>query len=117
MPCVNMKVNLSLKAAEIKSLQNKISAILVKTLGKPERTIMVIVEGDCNIQFAGSDDPAVFMELKSIGLSENHASALSGELCSLINNELSLDMERIYIEFVNAPGAFWGWNSQTFSGI
>jgi phenylpyruvate tautomerase len=60
------------------------------------------------------DFKAVFIELKSIGLDNSDANILTADLCDLVENELSVEKNRVYIEFVSPPGALWGWNGETF---
>jgi hypothetical protein len=47
-------------------------------------------------------------------LTEKQAKALSASLCTLIHEELQISTDRMYIEFSNAPAAFWGYNGSTF---
>jgi hypothetical protein len=40
--------------------------------------------------------------------------AMSQEFCQEINSCLGVPKNRIYIEFADAKGFMWGWNSTTF---
>jgi hypothetical protein len=83
-------------------------------LGKPERYVMVSMEHNPVMLFGGSDEPLAYLELKSIGLPETKTAEFSQALASLLNDELGLPADRIYIEFTDAPRAMWGWNGGTF---
>jgi hypothetical protein len=39
---------------------------------------------------------------------------LSRPICDLIEAELGVSRQRIYISFADVPASQWGWNSQTF---
>jgi len=83
-------------------------------LGKPERYVMVEMQSSLSLSFAGSVEPAAFVELKSIGLPQEQTQHYSAALCDLITQQMEIPPERIYIEFTNASRALWGWNRTTF---
>jgi len=90
------------------------SKITAEILGKPESYVMVLVKDEQTLTFAGNDKPAAFVELKSLGLPESDTAKFSSSLCDLINEQLGIDQDRIYIEFSNAERHMWGWNGATF---
>ena len=64
--------------------------------------------------FAGDNNPAAYLELKSINLPESETAQISSALCELVSDQLGIDKNRIYIEFSNAERHMWGWNGATF---
>jgi len=114
MPYLKIQTNHELPAEQSSELIKQASAIVADKLGKPERYVMVAMEPPVPMVFAGTNDPAVFMELKSIGLSESQTPALSEALCELANNSFGVNSDRVYIEFADAPRKMWGWNGTTF---
>jgi len=114
MPYLKIQSNHNIDGQTAKDLLGQASSTVASLLGKPERYVMVAIEPPIPMLFAGNDDPAVFMELKSIGLSESKTPELSHELCELAQKTLGIDTDRIYIEFVDAPRKMWGWNGSTF---
>lgn len=114
MPYLKIQSNRELGATEGKAFIQKASGLVADKLGKPERYVMVAMEPPVPMVFAGSDEPAVFMELKSIGLSESQTPELSNALCELAHEELGVATDRVYIEFADAPRKMWGWNGATF---
>jgi phenylpyruvate tautomerase PptA (4-oxalocrotonate tautomerase family) len=114
MPFLRIQVNTGLASGQAKDLAAKASALVAGQLGKPERYVMVSVEHNPAMQFAGSDDPLAYLELKSIGLPESATADASRALCELVSTETGVHPERIYIEFSDAPRKMWGWNSGTF---
>ena len=114
MPFVKIQSNVELSDAEQESLLKSISSLTSKELDKPERYVMVAIEPATQMLFAGTNEPACYLELKSIGLAEDKIPALSHVLCQEIETQLGITKDRIYIEFANAPRSMWGWNGSTF---
>jgi phenylpyruvate tautomerase PptA (4-oxalocrotonate tautomerase family) len=114
MPFLKIQTNRLLPEPEAKTLAARASALVAEQLGKPERYVMVSVENNNAMQFAGTDAPLAFMELKSIGLPESATAGISSALCRLVAAETGIEPERIYIEFADAPRKMWGWNGSTF---
>jgi hypothetical protein len=44
----------------------------------------------------------------------NQTKEMSQDFCEQINKTLGVPKNRIYIEFSDAQGYLWGWNSSTF---
>lgn len=114
MPYLSIRTNKSLAAGERASLLAKASGSIAESLAKPEHYVMVALEDDTPMLFAGGDAPAAYLELKSIGLPESQTTALSRTLCELMQTETGISQDRVYIEFVDAPRSMWGWNGATF---
>ncbi|MDT8387433.1 MAG: phenylpyruvate tautomerase MIF-related protein [Thiogranum sp.] len=114
MPMLKIQTNQPLAAQQRQALVSKASQAVADLLGKPERYVMVSLERNPDMLFGGNDEPLAYLELKSIGLPENQTPQLSGALARLLHDELGLAADRIYIEFVAAPRAMWGWNGSTF---
>jgi len=109
-----LQTNVELIPDSRNDLMKSLSTRLAELLGKPESYIMVALEDGTSMLFAGSDEPLAYLELKSLGLPEEHSAELSKGLCDLINRELEIPVERIYIEFSSPPRHLWGWNGATF---
>lgn len=114
MPYLMIQTNQSIDPAAGKSLLANASKLVAGELGKPESYVMVALEADVPMLFAGDDAPLAYLELKSIGLPESKTTALSATLCQLMEESVGISKERVYIEFADAPGSMWGWNGGTF---
>ncbi|MCW9013305.1 MAG: phenylpyruvate tautomerase MIF-related protein [Gammaproteobacteria bacterium] len=109
-----LKIQTSTSIADKQQLALEASKKVAEILGKPERYVMVNVNDQQTLTFAGSTEAAAYLELKSINLPESETAQLSTRLCDFINSQLDIDVDRIYIEFSNAPRHLWGWNGATF---
>jgi len=114
MPYLSVRTNNTVSEETQKSFLAKASALVARELGKPESYVMVAFTPPQPMMFAGSDAPCAFLELKSIGLSEDATAGLSNALCGLIESEMGISGDRTYIEFLDAPGKKWGWKHGTF---
>lgn len=112
MPYLLVRTNREVDA--IDERLGRFSRAVAAALRKPERYVMVSLEQGVPMVFAGSAEPAAYLELKSIGLPEQGTGELSATLCRLAAAELGVAADRIYIEFANAQGHLWGWNGDTF---
>lgn len=112
MPLLNIKTNTSTN--DEKSLALQASKMVADMLGKPESYVMVNVQTEQTLVFAGSDEPAAYLELKSLGLPDSKTAEFSAALCKFINTTLGINPNRIYIEFSNPERHMWGWNNATF---
>ena len=92
----------------------RISAAVAGMLGKPESYVMLLLQRQPYMLFAGSDAPLAYAELKSITLPVERTAELSARLCELISTELGIPPERIYIEFSDLQRHLFGWNARTF---
>ena len=114
MPFLKIQTNQPLDESAARDLAARASATVASQLGKPERYVMVSVEHNPVMQFAGSTAPLAYLELKSIGLPATRTTEFSRALCELVADTAGIDPERVYIEFSDAPRDMWGWNRGTF---
>ncbi len=114
MPYLKIQTNLPLSKKAERSVLQDASALVAKELGKPEEFVMVALQPDTPMVFAGTDDPVAFLELKSIGLPADKTKRLSRTLCDLINRHLGIRPERVYVKFIDVLHSMWGWKGDTF---
>ncbi len=114
MPYLKIQLNKPLEEAKMKTLLAEASRKLADELGKPERYVMVEVTANPAMLFGGTDEPAAYVELKSIGLPSGHIKSLSQSLSALLQDSVGIASSRVYIEFTDVKGSFWGWSGSTF---
>lgn len=112
MPLLTIQTNIQLENARL--LAETASATVAGMLGKPESYVMVQVNPEQQLMFAGSHKPCALLELKSLGLNEQSTSAYSEQLCELIHQQCNIPTSRIYIEFSSPQRHLWGWDNKTF---
>ncbi|MEM9137001.1 MAG: phenylpyruvate tautomerase MIF-related protein [Cyanobacteria bacterium P01_F01_bin.42] len=116
MPLLKVQSSITSPAQDqVQSLLKVLSGKLAGHLNKSENYVMTAFEGAVPMTFGGTDDPACYVEIKSVGtMSAQQTQAMSSEFCQEIEKNLGVPQNRIYIEFADARGAMWGWNGTTF---
>jgi phenylpyruvate tautomerase PptA (4-oxalocrotonate tautomerase family) len=76
--------------------------------------MMVSVDGAASMMFAGSAELCAFLELNAIDLPKAKTAKLSQLLCQMVETELGVRKDRVYINFGDVPPNLWGWNGKTF---
>ena len=109
-----IQTNLPMTKVAKQAVLRAAAALVAEELGKPQEFVMVALQPDVDMLFAGSDDPVAFLELKSVGLPARHTRRLSSELCSLIHQHLGITPERTYVKFIDVGRGMWGWKGDTF---
>lgn len=113
-----IKVQSSIKSPDKQTVENllqSLSSKLAKHLGKPESYVMTSFEPEVAMSFGGTFEPVCYLEIKSVGnMKSSQTQAMSEDFCQEINEQLDIAKNRIYIEFADAKGSMWGWNSSTF---
>ena len=102
-------------SAQVSDLLKQLSATLAKHTGKPESYVMTAFESNIPMTFGGTTDPTCYIEIKSVGsMTPDQTKSMSQDFCEQIQQSLKVPVDHIYIEFADAKGYLWGWNSATF---
>ncbi|MBF2001567.1 MAG: hypothetical protein IGS50_07750 [Synechococcales cyanobacterium C42_A2020_086] len=116
MPLIKVQSSVSTPDADaVEALLKQLSASLAKHTGKPESYVMTAFEAAVPMTFAGTTEPACYIEIKSVGtMTPAQTKAMSQDFCQQVQQALNVPPNRTYIEFNDAKGYLWGWNSSTF---
>jgi len=114
MPYFKIETNQKLDDAGAEKLSKDMSLFLSGLLGKPERVIMVSVYHSITMMFNENTSPAAYVEMKSIGLTQDKCAEYSNAICGFFETSLNIPADRIYIDFAAINGEMFGWNKQTF---
>ncbi|MED6207571.1 hypothetical protein PIB30_036898 [Stylosanthes scabra] len=77
--------------------------------------VMILLNGSVPIAFAGTEEPAAYGELISIGgLDPSVNGKLSSTIADILQTKLSIDSSRFYIKFYDVQRSFFGFNGSTF---
>jgi phenylpyruvate tautomerase len=112
MPLLEITTNTRIDNSQ--TIAEQASSLTADILGKPESYVMVKIQPEQVLIFAGSNEPAAHVKLKSLGLPENRTADFSSSICSFIRSELNINSNRIYIEFSSPQRHMWGWDKRTF---
>lgn len=112
MPLLEITTNTTIDNTQ--ALAERASRLIAEILSKPESYVMVKILSAQALLFAGSDEPAAHLQLKSLNLPEKSTADFSARLCAFIEAELNISSARTYIEFSSPQRHLWGWDKGTF---
>ncbi|MCR4781326.1 MAG: hypothetical protein K5851_01060 [Lachnospiraceae bacterium] len=106
---ISTKVNDTLKE-EIKTELGQ----LISTLGKPESYLMVGIDDDYDLWFAGEKlEKGAYVSVSLFGNASRDAyDKLTGQICDLFNEKLGIPGNQVYVTY--HPVNDWGWNGSNF---
>eukprot|EP00270_Netrium_digitus_P009972 TRINITY_DN306_c0_g2_i12.p4 TRINITY_DN306_c0_g2~~TRINITY_DN306_c0_g2_i12.p4 ORF type:complete len:116 (+),score=21.39 TRINITY_DN306_c0_g2_i12:476-823(+) len=115
MPTLNVQTNVPGDGVVTSDILKDLSKIVARIIGKPESYVMVSVRMGVPIIFGGSEEPAAYGELISIGgLGPDTNKKLSSAISSIFESKLSIPPGRFYIKFYDVKRSDFGWNGSTF---
>jgi phenylpyruvate tautomerase PptA (4-oxalocrotonate tautomerase family) len=114
MPYLTIQTNLPLSKKAERTVLKTASLLVAGELRKPEAYVMVAVQPDTPMLFAGTDDPVAFLELKAIDLPVTKTKKLSESLAELVEKHLGIPPSRVYVKFIDVRRGMWGWKGDTF---
>jgi phenylpyruvate tautomerase len=114
MPYLNVSTNTEVSTEAAASFLQEASKAVATGAGKPEQYVMVKVAGGEPMLFAGSNQPAAFMEMKSIGFPAQGGQGLAASLTELVAKHLGVPKSRTFIVFTDVKASMWGQNGETF---
>lgn len=113
MPFINVKTNVSLSDAAESTVKTQLGHAIAALPGKSEAWLMVELEGDRSLWFAGTGEPAAMVSVAVYGgAPEDAYDTLTGRICDILNAALGVEPDRIYVCYTETPA--WGWNGSNF---
>ncbi|KMT12412.1 hypothetical protein BVRB_5g103440 [Beta vulgaris subsp. vulgaris] len=115
MPCLNISTNVNLDGVDTSAILSDATSSVADLIGKPKAYVMVVLKGSVPMAFGGSEQPAAYGELVSIGgLNPDTNKKLSAAIASILESQLSVPKNRFFLKFYDTKGSFFGWNGTTF---
>jgi len=115
MPYVSIQTNESFDQSERQAMLGKVSAFAADLLGKAESKVMVRIDAGQDMVFAGTDEPAAFVQLKSIGLPRERCSDYAAKISEFFERELKIPRSRVFIDFTDIDRGLFALNGKTFA--
>lgn len=117
MPLIKVQTSITVPdPAAVEALLKTLSHNLAQHLGKSEAYVMTAFEAGVAMTFGGTADPVCYLEIKNIGtMKPTQTQAMSQDFCQVVEQQLGVPANRIYLEFTDAQRHLWGWNSRTFA--
>ena len=113
MPFINVKTNVPAPQDKKESIKSALGKAITAIPGKSEGWLMVGMEAEYDLWFKGSDDPAAMVEVSVYGgASASAYSNLTAKVTDILNSELGISPDRIYVKYFETSN--WGWNGSNF---
>ena len=88
MPLLQINTNKAVEDSD--QLASEASKLTAQMLGKPESYVMVSINANACLTFAGTNEACAHLKLKSLGLNEDQTTAYSETLCQFITQHLDI---------------------------
>ncbi|AES92245.1 putative intramolecular oxidoreductase [Medicago truncatula] len=115
MPTLNLFTNVPVDPVIASNILRDATKAIANIIGRPESYMCILVNGGVAIAFGGTEEPAAYGELISIGgLDPTVNAKLSSTIAQIIQTNLHIHSSRFYIKFSDVQPSFVGFNGSTF---
>ncbi|CAK7343736.1 unnamed protein product [Dovyalis caffra] len=115
MPALIISTNVNLDGVDTSSILSEATSEIAKIIGKPANYVMIVLKGSIPVSLGGTQEPAAYGELVSIGgLNPDVNKNLSSTIASILEKKLSIPKSRLFLKFYESEGTHFGWNGSTF---
>ena len=114
MPFINLRTTTKISEDKETVLRRELGKIITLIPGKRETWLMLEFEDECKMAFRGTADADCAMIIVELlgGASNKAYDDMTKALCELVNTELSVPMDRIYVRY--AEYSHWGFAGENF---
>ena len=113
MPFINTMTSVKISDEKANSIKAKLGKAIEAFPGKTENWLMIGFNDECKMYFKGSNEDCAYIEISIFGSVEpSAADKMTALVTDIINEELGVAPDRIYIKYEGATD--WGWNGSNF---
>lgn len=114
MPYIRTTVSNELTDEKREAIKTKLGQAIALIPGKSESWLMLSFEDNMKMYFRGDEsEDYAYLEVSLFGSASDAAyDRLTAALSEIINEELGIGRENIYIKYEEAE--HWGWNGNNF---
>lgn len=113
MPYIETTTSIAISGKKEQAIKERMGKAIELIPGKTEGWLMLSFRDNVSMYFKGEDDPCAICQVKLFGsASEDTYEALTEALTDILNDELDLDPDRIYVTYEEI--GVWGWNGGNF---
>jgi phenylpyruvate tautomerase PptA (4-oxalocrotonate tautomerase family) len=116
MPLIQLETSCSLSDQNKKQVLAKtLSRLAAEGSGKPEQYVMACVRDNVTMTMSGAPGPCALVTVKAIGgLSKVVNQTLAAQISQVLQKELAIPQNRVYLTFEELAPTHWAWNGTTF---
>jgi phenylpyruvate tautomerase len=111
MPYLYIQTNLHVPQQQYTQLLVNSSRAVAKILGKSESGVVIALQTEVPMLFAGSNEPCAYLMLENVKVPFPRTDEFAYKLCSFMEESLNIAKSRIYVKFANQSG-LWGWRGK-----
>lgn len=109
MPYISTTVNIGISSRREQALKERMGRAIELLPGKTESWLMLQFQDNASLYFKGSNEPCAICQVKLFGsVSEEDYANLTRALTDILQEELELDGDRVYVTYEEI--GTWGWN-------
>ncbi len=114
MPYINIQTSAKVSPEKAEAVKSALGAAIKIVPGKKERWLMVSIDDEKKMWFAGESSPdSAFVSVSVFGnISDSVADRLTEKICDIINENLGILSERIYVRYSEHDK--WGFDRANF---
>ncbi len=113
MPFIHLYTTETIGEDAAQKLTASLSSVASEVLGKSENYVMVAIS-PAIMRMSSVPDQAAFVDIRAIGgLTPEKNKIVSERICELLESELKVPRERMFLNFSDVPGTDWGWAGRT----
>ena len=92
-----------------------LSQIAAEATGKPEQYVMACIQDNAAMTMSGTADPCALVTIKAVGgLSKSVNQKFAAKVSQLLQKELNIPGDRVYLTFEELAPTNWAWDGKTF---
>ena len=97
------------------AIAKMLSQIAAEGTGKPEQYVMACIHDNVAMMMSGAAGPCALVTVKAIGgLNKSVNQTLAANVSQLLQKELNIPPNRIYLTFEELAPTHWAWEGKTF---
>ena len=113
MPYIELKTDKKISCEVERELIRRFGEAIETFPGKTERYLMVNVEGEHTMAFAGVIGECCMVSIDLLGSATDEVyEAMTKLTCKIVSNALDIPEDRIYVKYSEFKP--WGWNGINF---
>ena len=115
MPFINAKISVKATAEQLEAFKADMGSAIGAFPGKSEKWLMVNVEDEAKLWFAGNNDaPSAMVSVDLFGLSVDPLASqkMTELICGSLRTNFDISPDRAYVKY--AAFTAWGWNNSNF---
>jgi phenylpyruvate tautomerase PptA (4-oxalocrotonate tautomerase family) len=116
MPLIQLDTSFSFPDQNRKQAVAKmLSQIAAEGTGKPEQYVMACIRDNAAMTMSGAAGPCALVTIKAIGgLSKSVNQNIAAKVSQLLQKELNIPTNRIFVTFEELAASHWAWEGKTF---